>query len=142
MKTYLSTRSTGFTLVELMVVIAILGVLVAIAIPSYGQYILRTHRVDATQTLQQAATMMEKYKRANGSYKDVNNDTLKKWGFDTAPTQGTTRFNITVSVPDDDTQSYVLQADATGPQLNDKKCLQFKLHATGYKEPTNSNCWN
>jgi type IV pilus assembly protein PilE len=55
----------GFTLIELMVVVAIIAILAAIAYPSYQEYIRRTNRVDMQTTLQQIAMQIQHYKIAN-----------------------------------------------------------------------------
>ena len=52
-------KVTGFTLIELMIVIVIVAVLAAIAMPSYRQYVLRSHRTEATRTLLNVAVAQE-----------------------------------------------------------------------------------
>lgn len=61
-------QSHGFTLIELMVVMVIVAILGTVAYPSYGQYLLRTHRADAQNQLLQAAQWMERSATAIGAY--------------------------------------------------------------------------
>ena len=60
--------NNGFTLMELMIVIAIIGIIAAIALPSYQNYVIRTHRTDASAALLGFSQAMERYFMENNSY--------------------------------------------------------------------------
>lgn len=65
-------KFTGFTLIELMVVVAILAIVVALALPSYQRYVIRTKRDLAQGDLQGLANAMERFYTLNGTYVGTN----------------------------------------------------------------------
>jgi prepilin-type N-terminal cleavage/methylation domain-containing protein len=64
-------RQAGFTLIEVMIVVAIIGILAAIAVPAYKDYITRGQLVDATNALQVLRVSMEQYYQDNRTYVNV-----------------------------------------------------------------------
>ena len=62
------TKHKGFTLIELMIVVAVVGILTAVAYPSYAEYVRRGHRADAKAGLLQAQQWMERAATATGEY--------------------------------------------------------------------------
>ncbi|MBI2728985.1 MAG: prepilin-type N-terminal cleavage/methylation domain-containing protein [Polaromonas sp.] len=61
-------RPHGFTLIELMITVVIIGILASIALPSYNSYIARARRADAKAQLLQAAQFMQRFYAANDRY--------------------------------------------------------------------------
>lgn len=151
----------GFTLMELMVTVAIIGILASIAIPSYQDSVRKSRRADATAVLLGLANAMERHFTEKSSYCDAGgtggantcfvgatetniNDTgtpgpsLKF----TIPDQTTPFYTITISAAT--ASSYTLQAAPTGAQTGDK-CGNFLLTHAGLKSvstavPT-ADCW-
>lgn len=69
-------RMSGFTLIEIMITMAIVGILAAIALPSYSSYIARAQRADARAQLVQAAQFMQRFYAANDRYDEDRSENL------------------------------------------------------------------
>lgn len=94
-------RSRGFTLIELMIVVAIVGILAAIAVPAYGDYVRRSKIVEATSNLSDMRTRMEQFFLDNRSYLNagacgVPNRSLASFAFTCAVT-GPQAWTITAT---------------------------------------------
>ncbi len=68
-------RTAGFTLIEVMITVAIIGILAAVALPSYRDYILRGHLTDASNGLATIRAQMERHFQDNRSYATVDSFT-------------------------------------------------------------------
>ena len=64
----MSKRQTGMTLIELMIVVIVLGIIIAIGVPSYRGYIIRANRVDGTSALLRLAANQERFHMQNNTY--------------------------------------------------------------------------
>lgn len=72
---HVSQEQAGFTLIEVMITVAIAGILVAIAYPSYQQFLVDSRRTDAQNALLSFATTMERYRSDNNSYDNAHTGT-------------------------------------------------------------------
>jgi len=90
------SNQQGFTLIEMMIVVAIIGILAAIAYPSYQQYVIKTKRTDMMSEMQNIASEIESRKLAQGSYSAISAGV--KTDFATAyPRQGTQLYDVTIN---------------------------------------------
>ncbi|HTN50744.1 MAG TPA: type IV pilin protein [Burkholderiaceae bacterium] len=140
-------RAEGFTLIELVTVMAIVAILSAIAIPQYFQYIARGHRSEARATLTQAAQWMERWRTERNSYQDpanAPNPPALPAALQNSPASGNPMYNITVATPAPG--QYTLSATPInpGPMANDA-CGTLTLDSTGLRGVTGpldiNTCW-
>ncbi|MBQ4812303.1 prepilin-type N-terminal cleavage/methylation domain-containing protein [Pseudoalteromonas luteoviolacea] len=127
----------GFTLIELMIVVAILGILATLAYPNYQGYLQRGARAEAMTILLDAANKQEQYFVDNREYAS----SLSDIGVPT--TSGNGYFNITVILA---SGGYTLTATAAnGPVKGDLVCTSLSLNNLGIKSITGTGsvdqCW-
>ncbi|HEY4351876.1 MAG TPA: type IV pilin protein [Paraburkholderia sp.] len=117
----------AFTLLELVIALAIIAVLAVFGLPSYQAQLARGHRTDAAAALYRAAQYVESAARSGGTA------TLPA-GFDQAPQSGTPVYRLQVLAADDANGGYTLEARPidTGP-MRDDPCGTFALDATGLR---------
>lgn len=118
-------RQRGFTLVELMIVVAVIGILAALAYPSYTEYVRRGYRAEARAGLMQAAQWMERAATASGTYPGI--DAFAGTALTTVPS-GT----YAISVTDRTDSTYTLRATAQNAQRGDR-CGNFTLEQSGLR---------
>ena len=134
-----SNRIKGFTLLELLIVVAIAGILASVAYPQYTEYVKRAARSDAMVLLLDAANKQEQYYADNRSYADdlslINVPSKSENGY----------FTITVEVPDTGTSFTITATAASGTVASDTACTTFTITDTGIKGSTGTSdtddCW-
>ncbi len=143
-----ASRSThGFSLIELLVVLVIMGIVSAIALPSYTQHVQRGHRAEAIAALLEAQHFMERYYSAQGRY-DGSAEALSKkpnlpLRLQGIPVGSVALYQLKLKAAT--VNSYELIAQPVGEMANDK-CGALTLNQTGLKGLTGSDlsvsdCW-
>ena len=127
----------GITLIELMIVIAIVGILAAIGYPSYQAYVIKTNRADATANLLEASQFMERYFSEVGNYQGAVLPITQ------SPNDGSTaKYTITfeggaTTATVAMATAYTLVASPTTAQ-NDSQCGALRINSVGVKCITNA----
>ncbi|MEQ1065301.1 type IV pilin protein [Acinetobacter sp. XH1741] len=119
------TYSLGFTLIELMVVVAIVAIFAAVAIPSYQAYVLRADASRAQQQMQQIAVQLARQKSRNFNYKGFSTGSTAPVNLPVGAPGSAIKYRITVRDGDDTTkpltdptvlgQNWVIRAEASDP---------------------------
>jgi type IV pilus assembly protein PilE len=137
-------RASGFSLIELMIVVAIIAVLAAIAYPAYQQYVIKTNRKAAESCLAEQANYMERYYTTNLTYVPGAGTTFPT--LDCASTNQTGK-NYTYAFPaSSGSTTYTITAAPLSPlQQKDTTCGTLKVDQAGTRSVsgtgTLAQCW-
>ncbi len=146
----MKSRQHGFSLIELMITVVILGILGSFAFSGYQNQVQRTKRADCGGALVSMSQAMERFYSVNNTYEGAaagGNDTGAPAIFPTSCPldSGTPSYNLTIA--DATPSTYLLQATPTGGQTDDK-CGNLTLTHTGVKNVTSADsgitrddCW-
>jgi len=137
--------SAGFTLIEMLIVVAVIGILAVIAYPSFLEQIRKSRRGEAISALNKVSQAQERWRANNASYTtDLSSSGLNL----SNPSSG--NYTLAVSL-DSATQSsrYVVTATATGRQASDSRCATISMtvdrgNITYSATPSGNStlCWN
>jgi type IV pilus assembly protein PilE len=121
----------GVTLLELMVILVVIAILTAIAIPTYDTFVQRTRRSEAREALADLAARQEQFFLDNKTYAASAGDLGR----------ATTTANgyFVMSIPSASTTAYTLTASAQGTQTKDTGCTAITLTSLNAKTPV--DCW-
>lgn len=142
-----SRRAAGFTLIELMIAVAIIAILASIAYPSYTRYVQEARRTDAKSALMQIAGQLERCYTVTSDYRyrDGSNNVCVSFPRDSE--EGF--YQITASDVDGSgstpaSSNYRLTASTTGAQNTSQSrdsCDNFTLTHTGMRGADGTSCW-
>lgn len=120
-------QKNGFTLIELMIAVAIVALLAAVAYPSYQEQIAKAKRADAASALMTGAQALERFYTSNGSYLDANGDLAAVFPTQ-SPESGTAFYTISATALT--ANSFTLRATRTGSMAGDR-CGNLQLNSAG-----------
>jgi type IV pilus assembly protein PilE len=123
----------GFTLIELMITVAILGIIAAIAYPSYQEQIRKTRRTNAQSDLLELASFMERFYAQNFTYAGA------ALPFDESPKEGGNKF-YDLAIVANDANSYSLSAAPKNGQAGDR-CGTMTVDHRGDHTGAEADCW-
>lgn len=146
-------RKKGFTLLELMIVVAIVGILASIAYPSYRKYVIRSNRGEAKAALLELAQYMERNFTEANAYNKLPSGTAltsSSLPYTQVPKSGTVNYNIQFKSGSPTASEFVLVAVPTGGQTADD-CGSLTINqlgqngidtsSSGSSGATASDCW-
>ena len=158
MKLPLPRRDRGFTLIELMIVIAILAVLAAVALPAYFESVRKSRRADAINLMSQVAQAQERWRANNATYaNDFGTSVLNVRSTAASGVTSLTEPYYTISVEANTATAYTVRALARASQAADTKCaaMEMRMNAgnltyvssngsgtIGASTTDTNRCWN
>lgn len=127
-------KNYGFTLIELMITVAVIGILAAVAYPSYTSFVMQSNRSEAQRELLRYANLQEQLFIDTRSYAAD----MKGLGKSTV-TIKTESKNYLIKVQNQTQTTFTLRAVAKNNQVNDTGCTRLNIDHLGTKTPT--ACW-
>lgn len=125
----------GFTLIELMIVVVIIGIIAMFAYPAYLDYVRKGRRAEAQKVLMAGQIGEERYRSYFNTYGDATSLAAENLNMGTADF-----FTFTVNVPIASAAThYTLTASASGDQLKDTNCTTMTLDQSNVMSP--ASCW-
>lgn len=132
-------KAKGFTLLELMIVVAIIGIITAVAYPSYQSYVQDTRRASAQADLLELGQWMERRMTVNGTYQTAS-AAMPALPFASSPKNDANDVFYTLTVAGTATQ-YTLTATPSGAQATDRCSVMTYTHQGAKAATGATDCW-
>jgi len=131
--------TSGFSLIELIIVIGILIIFISIAVPSYNEYVFKSNRSDAITALLNLHLAQERWRAQNASYTHSLDDIWVEGS--NKSSQGF--YELSIDVAKTNKNEFLMTATAIAQQANDEKCKVFRITQNGADKSTaeKSKCW-
>jgi type IV pilus assembly protein PilE len=137
-----ASRQHGVTLIELMIVVVIVGILAAIALPGYRQYVIRVTRTDAKKQLLTLAERLERCYTRTSDYRKIDDAGTPCITVGNVP-EGT--YSVAFGPGEPTASTFVLVATPIASQVGDAKCGNFTIDQAGTQGATGTlgatKCW-
>jgi type IV pilus assembly protein PilE len=122
----------GFTLIELMIVVAIIAIIAAVALPSYFSSVRKSRRAEAVNMMSQVAQAQERVRSGSTSYSnDFGTSWLNVRSLAASGVTSLTENFYTISVPTNTASAYTVRAVARASQLSDTRCVAMEMRMSG-----------
>jgi len=132
-------RASGFTLIEVLITIAILGILTALVIPGHNHTTTKARRTDAKIALMESASSLEKCYVLFSQYNHASCATYPATGDVVYSSEG--HYQVVATSLTATSFTLTATPSANGAQLNDTHCASFSISSTGAKSATSPDCW-
>lgn len=130
-------RPAGFSLIELMIAVVIVGILASVALPSYNEHVRKGRRAAAQSYLMDLAQRQQQYFLDNRSYAS----SASALGYSSTPPDVSPYYTVAINVAGGPPPTYSITATATGSQTSDS-CGNLTINSAGTKSASGgSNCW-
>jgi len=131
-------HSSGFTLMELLIVVVIVGLLAAVAFPNYRAYGIRARRAEAAGDMLELSSFLERQFTATGRYDDAGNpgNLENPLPFNQSPREGDAtayNFSFVAGAGGLNATAFILRAVPTGGQTQDTECGELQINQNGIK---------
>lgn len=118
----------GVTLIELIIVVAVVAILGSIAYPSYQEHVTKTHRSESAANLLELSQFMEKFFSETGNYNFTATLPITQ-----SPDIGNAKYTIAFAAGSPTTVAYAVVATPVGSQTSDTRCAALTLNSAGVK---------